>query len=70
MNHLFAPGDQTVGASAAAGPSHACSGLVSFMIDWFDLLAVQGTLRSLLQHLGLKASVLQLGDIIRPNVTM
>ena len=35
------------------------SGLVSFRIDWFDLLAVQGTLKSLLQHYSLKASILQ-----------
>ena len=35
------------------------SGLISFRIDWFDLLAVQGTLRSLLQHHNLKASVFQ-----------
>ena len=33
--------------------------LISFRFDWFDLLAVQGTLKSLLQHYGLKASVLQ-----------
>ena len=32
---------------------------MSFRIDWFDLLAVQGTLKSLLQHHGLKASILQ-----------
>ena len=31
-------------------PSNECSGLISFRIDWFDLLAIQGTLRSLLQH--------------------
>ena len=37
-----------------------CSGLISFRIDWFDLLAVQGTLKSLLQHHSLKASVLGL----------
>jgi len=35
------------------------SELISFRIDWFDLLAVQGTLKSLLQHHNLKASVLQ-----------
>ena len=35
------------------------SGMISFKIDWFDLLAVQGTLKSLLQHLSLKASILQ-----------
>ena len=40
-------------------PSSAYSGLISFRIDWFDLLAVQRTLRSLLQHHSLKASVLQ-----------
>ena len=34
-------------------------GLISFMIDWFDLLAVQGTLKSLLQHCSSKASILQ-----------
>ena len=35
------------------------SGLISFRMDWLDLLAVQGTLKSLLQHHSLKASVLQ-----------
>ena len=35
------------------------SGLISFRIDWFDLLAVQGTLKSLLQHHGSKASILR-----------
>ena len=35
------------------------SGLISFKVDWFDLLAVQGTLKSLLQHHSLKASILQ-----------
>ena len=37
--------------------SNECSGLISFKIDWFALLAVQGTLRSLLQHHSSKASV-------------
>ena len=36
-------------------PSNEYSGLISFRIDWFDLLAVQGTLKSLLQHHSLKA---------------
>ena len=35
------------------------SGLISFKIDWFDLLAVQGTLKSLLQHNSSKPSILQ-----------
>ena len=38
---------------------HPYSGLISFTIDWFDLLAVQGTLKSLLQHHNLKVSILQ-----------
>ena len=40
-------------------PSNEYSGLISFRIDWFDLLAVQGTLESILQHHSSKASVLQ-----------
>ena len=39
-------------------PSNEYSGLISLKTDWFDLLAVQGTLRSLLQHQSLKASIL------------
>jgi len=38
-------------------PSSEYSGFISFRIDWFDLLAVQGTLKSLLQHHNLKASI-------------
>ena len=45
--------------SFSISPSNEYSGLISFRIDWFDLLAVQGTLRSLLQHHSSKASVLQ-----------
>ena len=40
-------------------PSNEYSGLISFRIDWFDLLGVQGTLKSLLQHHNSKASILQ-----------
>ena len=40
-------------------PSNEYSGLISFRIDWFDLLAVQGTLKSLLQHHSSKASILR-----------
>ena len=40
-------------------PSNEHTGLISFRIDWLDLLAVQGTLKSLLQHHDSKASVLQ-----------
>ena len=45
--------------SFSISPSSEYSGLISFRIDWFDLLAVQGTLKSLLQHDNLKALVLQ-----------
>ena len=40
-------------------PSNEFPGLISFRMDWFDLLAVQGTLKSLLQHHSSKASILQ-----------
>ena len=40
-------------------PFQEFSGLISFRIEWFDFLAVQGTLKSLLQHQSLKASILQ-----------
>ena len=44
--------------SFSINPSSEYSGLISFRMDWFDLLAVQGTLKSLLQHHSSKASVL------------
>ena len=44
--------------SFSISPSNEYSGLISFRIDWFDLLAVQGTLKSLLQHYSSKASIL------------
>ena len=45
--------------SFSFSPSNEYSGLISFWIDWFDLLAVQGTFKSLLQHHSSKASTLQ-----------
>jgi len=45
--------------SFSISPSNESSGLISFRIDWLDLLAVQGTLKSLLQHHSSKASILQ-----------
>ena len=44
--------------SFSISPSNEYSGLIPFRIDWFDVLAVQGTLKSLLQHLSSKASIL------------
>ena len=45
--------------SFSISPSNECSGLISFRMDWLDLLAVQRTLKSLLQHHGSKASILR-----------
>ena len=45
--------------SFSISPSNEYSGLISFRIDWFDLHGAQGTLKSLLQHHSLKASILQ-----------
>ena len=55
-------------------PSKEIPGLVSFGMDWLDLLAVQGTLKSLLQHHSLKASILQCSaffivQLSHPNMT-
>ena len=46
--------------SFSISPSNEYSGLISFRMDWLDLLAVQGTLKSLLLHHSSKASILQL----------
>ena len=48
-------------------PSSEYSGLISFRIDWFDLLEVQGTLKSLLQYYSSKVSILH--DVYQ-NITM
>ena len=56
MSQLFASGGQSIGASA---PSNEYSRLISFRINWFDILAVQGTLKSLLQHHSSKTSILR-----------
>ena len=52
MSQLFASGGQSIGWSFSFGisPSSEYSGLISFRMDWLDLLAVQWTLKSLLQH--------------------
>ena len=56
---LFTFGDQGIGSfSFSISPSNEYSGLISFRIDWFDLLAVQGTLKCLLQPHSLKATIL------------
>ena len=57
INQLFTSGGQSTRASASVLPVNIV--LIPFRIDWFDLLAVQGTLTSLLQHHSSKASILQ-----------
>ena len=59
MSQFFASGGQSIGVSASASAlSNEYSGLISFKMEWLDLLAVQGTLKSLLQHSSSKASIL------------
>ena len=59
MRWLFPSGGQSTGASASALVLPKNIQLLSFRIDWLDLLAVQGTLKTLLHHHSLKTSVLQ-----------
>ena len=58
MSHFFTSGGQTIGVSASTSvlPMNTQD---SFRMDWVDLLAVQGTLKSLLQHHSSKASILR-----------
>ena len=59
MSQFFASGGQSIGSfSFSISPSNEHLGLISFRMDWLDLLAVQGTLKSLLQHHSSKASIL------------
>ena len=58
MSQLFASGGQNTAFSFNISPSNEQPGLISFRMDWLDLLAVQGTLKSLLQHHSSKASIL------------
>ena len=59
-SQFFTSSGQSIGVSAfSIITSNEYSGLISFRIDWFDLLAVQGTLKSLLQQHSSKASILQ-----------
>ena len=55
--------------SFSISPSNEYSGLISFRMDWFDLLAVQGTLKSFLQHHSSKASTLVLSFLYGPTCT-
>ena len=55
--------------SFSISPSNEYSGLFSFRMDWLDLLVVQGTLKSLLQHHSSKASILQRSALFRVQLT-
>ena len=74
MSQFFTSGGQTIGLSFNISPSNEYSGLISFRMDWLDLLAVQGTLKNLLQHHSSKASILQhsaffIVQILHPYMT-
>ena len=58
MTQFFTSGAKVLEFQLQHHPSNEYSGLISFRIDWFDLLTVQGTLKSLLQHHSSKASIL------------
>ena len=58
MSQLFASGGQSFGVSVNISPTNEHPGLISFRTDWLDLLAVQGTLKCLLQHHSSKALIL------------
>ena len=55
--------------SFSISPSKEHPRLISFRMDWLDLLAVQGTLKSLLQHHSLQASILQHSALFSPTLT-
>ena len=59
MSQFFKSGGQSIGVSASASVTNEYSGLISFRIDWWDFLTLQGTLMSLFQHHSSKASILQ-----------
>ena len=58
MSQLFSSGGQSIGVGFSVSPSNEHPELISFRMDWLDLLAVQGTLKSLLQYHSSKASIL------------
>ena len=74
MIQFFPSGGQSIGVSASASFLPMKSGLISFRMDWLDLFAVQGTLKSLLQQHSSKASIFRCSAFFivqfsHPNVT-
>ena len=70
MSWLFASDGQSIGALVSASLSKEYSGLISFRINWLDLLAIQETLKSLPQHHTSKASILQCSALfmVQPHI--
>ena len=71
MSQFFPSGGQNTGASFSVSfsPSNEYSGLISFRIDWFDILAVQGTLKSLLSTTEQSISSLVFSFVYGPTLT-
>ena len=74
MSQFFTSGGQSIAFSFNMSLSNEHPGLISFRIDWLDLFAVQGTLKSLLQHHSSKASILWhsaffIGQLSHPYTT-
>ena len=69
MSQLFASGGKYCSFGFSISPSDEYSGLISFRIYWLDLLAVQGTLKSLLQHHSSKASILRRSAFFRVQLS-
>ena len=76
MSQFFASGGQSIKSfSFSISPSSEHPGLISFRMDWLDLIVFQGTLKSLLQYHSLKASILQhsaffIGQLSHPYMTI
>ena len=70
LQYFPAPGGQSIGVSASASVFPVnIPGLISFRIDWLDLLAIQGTLKSLLQHSSKASSLRHSSFLYGPTLT-
>ena len=69
MSQFFTSGCQSIGVSASTSAFNEYSGLISFRMDWLDLLAVQGTFKNILQHHSSKASVLWCSAFFRVQLS-
>ena len=69
MIQLFMSRGPSIGVSSSASVLPMNIGLISFKMDWFDLFAVQGTLKSLLQHHNSKAGILRHSAFFRVQIS-